>query len=136
MFTAVLRALNGSFDVKVDNAAIEGKDLWYEIRRANALLRKRSAPERTGAARTVFSKLTSSGTIADGVFSTSNVAAETRGMTVSGGGSINVPQSSLDLKLNVAIEKAAVQKKVDEKKEEIKQKIQDTLQDKLKGLFR
>jgi AsmA protein len=104
---ALLRALNGTFNVKVDDAAIEGKDLWYEIRRANALLRKRSPPERTGAARTVFSKLTTSGTIANGVFSTSDVAADTRGMKVTGGGNIDVPQSRLDLKLDVAIEKAA-----------------------------
>jgi AsmA protein len=102
---SLLRALNGVFGVKVDNATYEGKDLWYEIRRANALLRKRSPPERTEAARTVFSTLTTFGTIANGVFNTSDVLAETRGMKVTGGGNVDVPQSRLDLKLNVAVQK-------------------------------
>jgi AsmA protein len=105
---SILRALNGSFSIKVDNAAIEGKDLWYEIRRANSLLRKRAPPERAaGPVRTVFSALSSSGSIANGVFNTSDVQAETRGMKVAGGGSIDVPHSHLDMKLNVAIQKAA-----------------------------
>lgn len=105
---ALLRALNGSFQVKSDNAAFEGKDLWYEIRRANALLRKRSPPDRAGGpVRTVFSAVSSSGTIVNGVFNTSDVLAETRGMKVTGGGAIDVPRSQLDMKLNVAIQKAA-----------------------------
>jgi AsmA protein len=104
---ALLRALGGAFSVKVDSATIEGKDLWYEIRRANALLHQRAPPERTGPARTVFSTMTTSGSIAKGVFSTSDVLAETRGMQVHGGGNVDLPQSRLDLKLNVAIQKAA-----------------------------
>jgi AsmA protein len=51
---ALLRTLNGTLEFHVDNGALEGADLWYEIRRARALLKQQPIPARTGPERTPF----------------------------------------------------------------------------------
>lgn len=104
---ALLRALNGTFSVKVDDGAYEGKDLWFEIRRADALLRRQSAPEAPAVARTVFSDLAASGVIENGVFATADLNAVTRAVRVTGRGRIDLPAAQLDLRLNAAVQKIA-----------------------------
>ena len=45
---ALLRTLTGTLEFHVDNGALEGADLWYEIRRARAVLKQQPIPARTG----------------------------------------------------------------------------------------
>ena len=52
----VMKTLDGTVDFKVADGALEGADLWYEIRRARALLKQQAIPERpSGPPRTPFS---------------------------------------------------------------------------------
>jgi AsmA protein len=104
---AMLRTLNGSLALKVDNGALEGKDILYEIRRARALLKKEPLPERTGPERTAFSQLAATGTIADGVVTSNDLLAATQVMRVNGKGSVNLVASQIDYRLDVAVLKAA-----------------------------
>ena len=101
----LLATLAGALSVKVDNGALEGTDLWYEIRRADALLHKRAAPAASAPERTVFTALSATGTISNGVLSTSDVNAVTRALKVSGGGTIDLVQSRVDMKLDAAVQK-------------------------------
>jgi AsmA protein len=102
---ALLRTLAGALTIKVDNGALEGSDLWYEIRRANAVLRRRSAPDKPAPERTVFSALSASGTLTNGVLQTADVYALTRALKVTGGGTVDLVRSQLDLKLDAAVQK-------------------------------
>src|SRR5687767_1272951 len=64
----VMKTLDGTVDFKVADGALEGSDLWYEIRRARALLKQQAIPERpSGPPRTPFTALTGTGTMNDGV---------------------------------------------------------------------
>jgi AsmA protein len=102
---ALLRTLTGALTIKVDNGALEGTDLWYEIRRADALLHRRAAPEKPAPERTVFSALSASGLLTNGVLATADVYALTRALKVTGGGTIDMVRSQLDLKLDAAVQK-------------------------------
>jgi AsmA protein len=102
---ALLRTLNGALTVKVDNGALEGTDLWFEIRRADALLHKRAPPDKTSPERTLFSALSATGAINNGVMSTSDILAQTRALKVSGGGTVDLVRSVLDMNLNAAVQK-------------------------------
>jgi AsmA protein len=102
---ALLRTLTGALSAKVDNGAFEGTDLWYEIRRADALLHKRSPPDRSGPERTVFSALSATGKLDNGVLTTADINALTRALKVSGGGTVDLVKSQLNLNLNAAVQK-------------------------------
>ena len=102
---ALLRTLNGALTLKVDNGALEGTDLWFEIRRADALLHKRAPPDKSSPERTLFSALSATGAINNGVMSTSDILAQTRALKVSGGGTVDLVRNVLDLNLNAAVQK-------------------------------
>ena len=39
-----MKTLDGTVDFKVADGALEGADLWYEIRRARAVLKQQAVP--------------------------------------------------------------------------------------------
>jgi AsmA protein len=104
---AMLRTLAGSMLLKVDNGAIEGIDVLYEIRRARALLKKQDIPARSGPARTTFSQLSATANVADGVFTTNDLVAATQILRVNGKGSADLPAGQVDMRLDASILKAA-----------------------------
>ena len=104
---ALLRTLAGNLVLKVDNGAIEGMDVLYEIRRARALLKKQDIPARSGAARTAFSQLSATANIVNGVFTTNDLVAATQVMRVNGKGSADLPAGKVDMRLDASILKAA-----------------------------
>ena len=99
----IMKTLDGNIDFKVADGALEGTDLWYEIRRARALLKQQAAPERSGPARTPFTALTGSGVMKNGVLSNNDLNVAMQYLKVTGQGSVNVPASTLDYKLLAAV---------------------------------
>lgn len=95
----IMKTLDGSVDFKVVDGALEGADLWYEIRRARALIKQQAIPERTGAARTPFDALTGSGTMKNGVLTNNDLNVAMQYLKVTGRGTIDVPNSALDYRL-------------------------------------
>jgi AsmA protein len=95
----IMKTLDGTVDFKVADGALEGADLWYEIRRARALLKQQPIPERTGPVRTTFSALTGSGVMADGVLKNDDLDAAMQYLKVTGQGTVDVPKSTLDYRL-------------------------------------
>jgi AsmA protein len=90
-------------DFKVVDGALEGADLWYEIRRARALLRQQQIPERTGPARTPFSAMTASGTMKNGLLSTNDLNVAMQYLKVTGEGTVDVPASTMDYRLTATV---------------------------------
>ncbi len=100
---ALLRTLNGTLEFHVDDGALEGADLWYEIRRARALLKKQSPPERSGPERTAFTAISASGTLSNGVLSSDDLKVAMRYLQVTGHGTVDLPASTLDYHLDATV---------------------------------
>lgn len=99
----VMKTLDGTVDFKVADGALEGTDLWYEIRRARAVLKQQAVPERSGPARTPFSALTGSGAMKNGVLSNNDLNVAMQYLKVTGQGTVDIPASTLDYKLIAAV---------------------------------
>lgn len=95
----ILRTLDGSMDFSVADGALEGADLWYEIRRARALLKQQAVPARDGPARTSFTALTGTGVIRQGILANEDLDMAMQYLKVSGKGTVNIPAETLDYHL-------------------------------------
>lgn len=95
----VIKTLDGTVDFKVVDGALEGADLWYEIRRARAVLKGQPIPAREGPARTAFNALTGSGAMRNGVLTNNDLNVAMQYLKVAGQGVVDMPRSTLDYKL-------------------------------------
>jgi AsmA protein len=100
---AMLRTLNGTLEFHADDGALEGADLWYEIRRARALLKKQSPPERTGPERTPFTSLSATGKLANGVLLNDDLHVAMQYLQVNGRGTADLPAGTLDYHLDAVV---------------------------------
>lgn len=99
----LMKTLDGTVDFNVADGALEGADLWYEIRRARAVLKQQAVPERTGAARTPFSALKGSGVMKDGVLANNDLDVSMQYLKVTGQGTLDVPRSVIDYRLMATV---------------------------------
>lgn len=100
----IMKTLDGTLDFKVTDGALEGADLWYEIRRARALLKQQAVPERDpGPPRTPFTALTGTGTMQDGVLSNNDLNVAMQYLRVTGQGKVDLPQNALDYRLMTTV---------------------------------
>lgn len=95
----IVKTLGGTLDFKVSDGALEGADLWYEIRRARALLRREPAPAQTGPARTPFTALSGTGTMKNGVLTNNDLTVAMQYLRVTGQGTVDLPNETLDYNL-------------------------------------
>jgi AsmA protein len=101
--TGLLRTLTGSFEFHVDNGAFEGTDLWYEIRRARALLKQEPIPARTGPERTPFTAVSATGRITNGVLANDDLLAALQYLQVKGHGTADIASGTLDYHLDATV---------------------------------
>lgn len=99
----VVKTLDGNVDFNVADGALEGADLWYEIRRARAVLKQQPIPERSGPVRTTFNALAGTGVMKNGVLTNNDLHVAMQYLKVTGQGTVDVPQSLLDYRLTAAI---------------------------------
>jgi AsmA protein len=95
----IMRTLDGAIDFNVADGALEGADLWYEIRRARAVLKQQPIPAREGPPRTTFSALTGTGVMKDGVLANNDLNIAMQYLKVTGQGMVDIPNSTLDYAL-------------------------------------
>jgi AsmA protein len=151
---AIMKTLNGHFDLNVTGGALQGIDLGYQIGRAEALL-KRQDTSATDSHATKFDALKMSAEIVNGIATTKDLLISSAVLKVTGQGSANLPTEAIDFSLLVDTLHSArstslqipvkvtgnfanptVRPDVEAlAKGQIKQKVQSVLQDKLKGLF-
>ena len=101
----IMKTLSGNIDFKVTDGALEGTDLWYEIRRARAVLKQQAVPERSVPVRTPFTALTGSGAMKNGVLSNNDLNVAMQYLKVTGQGTVDVPASTLDYRLLATVMK-------------------------------
>ena len=100
---ALLRTLTGTLEFHVDNGAFEGTDLWYEIRRARALLKQEAIPARTGPERTPFTAVSATGRITNGVLANDDLLAALQYLQVKGHGTADIAAGALDYHLDATV---------------------------------
>jgi len=100
---AIQRDLDGNIAFELIDGAWEGTDVWYELRRARATIKQEAPPEPKLPARTQFSQVRASGPIKNGVFSNSDLLAELPFMQVSGKGSVNLVEATVDYRMSVRV---------------------------------
>jgi len=100
---AIQSSLQGQMSFELLDGAWEGTDVWYELRRARALLKKEEAPEPTLPARTPFSSVTASGPVTDGVFRNDNLLAELPFMRLTGKGSVDFPAATINYNMTARV---------------------------------
>ncbi len=101
----VLRSLNGDLGLTLTDGALEGINIWYEIRRGWALY-KGLEPPPDEPNRTVFSRMQLAASVEDGVVTARELVGELPFLTVNGNGTIDLGQSSIDLGLVATIRNA------------------------------
>jgi len=101
----VLSSLSGDLGLSLAEGALEGINVWHEIRRGMALY-KGLEPPPAEPNRTVFSRLKLAATVEGGVVSTRELLGELPFLTLSGNGQVDLGQSRVDLKLLAAVRNA------------------------------
>ncbi|MFL2547502.1 MAG: AsmA family protein [Candidatus Rariloculaceae bacterium] len=92
----VRRQLDGDVSFALADGAWEGVDVWYELRRARAVLDSGAMPEREEPARTPFSEVSASGLLTDGVLNNEDLIADLGFFTVTGAGTANLVTDAID----------------------------------------
>lgn len=104
---ALLKTLNGRLTANVDNGAIEGVDLWFEINRAVALIQKQGMPSGQSSGRTRFDAFKASADISNGVASTKDLNIASQNLRVAGQGTTNLISNAVDYKVKATLLKEA-----------------------------
>ena len=156
--------LNGRVNANLTNGAVNGVDLWYEISRAQALLKQQPAPGGADDRRTKFDTFKMSADIVGGVATTKDLVITSQYLRVTGTGSSNLVTKAIDYHIVATILKAPPSAQGSELsqltladipveiggtmndpkvrpdlqgilKSKLKQKLQDTLKNKLQGIL-
>ena len=102
-----LATLNGRATAALNNGAIEGIDLWFEINRALTVMQKQSLPAGSGSGRTKFDEFKASADITNGVAASKDLSIVSQNLRVAGAGTVNLVSQALDYKVNATVLKQA-----------------------------
>lgn len=100
---AIQRDLSGNLSMELSEGTYEGVDVWYELRRARALLKGEAAPEAVLPAKTAFSTVKVTGVVAEGVMHSDDFLAELPFMRLTGGGRIDIPTATIDYSMTARV---------------------------------
>ena len=99
----VQRSLGGTMNFKLKDGTYEGTDVWYELRRARAVLKKETPPEPVLPARTKFSSVTATGVVTNGIMRNNDLVADLPFMQLTGSGDVNIPDGTVDYSLKARV---------------------------------
>lgn len=100
---AVLRNLGGNLSLNLADGVYRGMDIWAEIRKARALIRRQPPPASTGANETKIKALELSGPITNGRLSSDKLLAEIPFLRMTGKLGIDLPAETLDADLEATV---------------------------------
>ena len=99
----VQQSLSGNMSFQLDEGSYEGTDIWYELRRARALIKGEAAPEPELPPRTRFSSITATGVVQNGVMRNDDLYAELPYLQMRGRGNVNLVAATLDYDLEARV---------------------------------
>jgi AsmA protein len=98
-----LQTLDGHVAANLENGAIEGLDLWFEINRAIALIQKQPLPAGSGNGRTKFDVFKVSADLANGVASTRDLNIASQNLHVTGQGTTNLVTNAINYQVKATV---------------------------------
>jgi AsmA protein len=101
--TAVQQSLGGNMSFTLTDGTYEGTDIWYELRRARALLKGGTPPTPELPARTRFSSVSATGVVTDGIMRNNDLVAELPFMQLSGSGRVDLVAATVDYDLTARV---------------------------------
>jgi len=104
---ALMKTLNGHVSANIENGALEGVDLWFEINRAVALIQKQGLPSGQSSGRTKFDALEVSADLVNGVASTKDLNIASQNLRISGQGTSNLVTEAINYQVKATILKEA-----------------------------
>jgi AsmA protein len=105
---ALMQNLTANLSFSMDKGVYRGMDIWYEIRRAHAVLKRSTAPVRTGAEETPIDSLQLSGSLRNGTLNTDSLVAEIPFLRVSGKAAVDVQARTLKSELEALVHEKPV----------------------------
>jgi AsmA protein len=103
---AIIKSLAGKLQTDVRDGAFNGVDLWFELRRAWALIKRQSLPTRSsGPPRTVFKTLTANATLGNGVLKNDDLKVDIDYLKANGNGTLDLSSKAVDYRLVAEIYK-------------------------------
>ena len=99
----IQRTLDGNMSFELKDGIYEGTDIWYEMRRARAVLKKETPPEPALPARTKFTSVTATGVVTDGVMRNDDFVADLPFMQLTGKGDVDLPAGTVDYDLRARV---------------------------------
>jgi AsmA protein len=102
--SALMATLKGPIDFDVQNGALEGLDVGYEIGRAQALLQGQAPPVRSGPARTPFKVLSGRSRLDHGILASDPLRLETPQLKMSGKGTFRLADQAVGYLLVAALQ--------------------------------
>ncbi len=103
---ALIKNLSGRVQADLADGALTGIDLWYQISRAQALLKQQANPSAIDDRRTKFDSFKMSADIADGVATTKDLMIASQYLRVTGTGTANLLTEGIDYHILATILKA------------------------------
>ena len=100
---AIQRSLSGDMSIELRDGAFVGTDIWYELRRARAVLKGEQAPTAVLPAKTEFNSMRMTGVVANGVLSSDDFFAELPFMQLTGSGRVNIPAGTINYAMDARI---------------------------------
>lgn len=100
---AIQRSLAGNMSFELKDGTYHGTDIWYELRRARALIKGEQAPEPVLPSKTDFSVVRASGIVKDGVLRNNDLFAELPFMQITGEGKVDLAAATVDYSMTARI---------------------------------
>jgi AsmA protein len=100
---AIQKNLSGDISLELKDGSYGGTDIWYEIRRARAVLKGEQPPKPTLPPKTDFSSVRMTGVVKRGVLRSNDLLAELPFMQLTGGGRVNIPKATINYDMNARI---------------------------------
>jgi len=100
---AIQRSLAGNMSFVLSDGTYEGTDIWYELRRARALLKGGEAPTPELPAQTKFSSVSATGVVNNGVMRNEDLFAELPYMQLSGRGDVDLAAATVNYDLTARV---------------------------------
>lgn len=100
---AIQNDLSGTMSFDLTDGSYVGTDIWYELRRARALLKREEPPQAVLPAKTDFSSVRASGVVSGGILQNDDLFAELPHMQLTGKGEVSLPKATVDYGLTARI---------------------------------
>ena len=100
---ALQKTLSGNMALELKDGAYEGMDVWYELRKARALLKGEAPPKPKLPAKTEFSSVRVSGVVTNGIMQSDDLLAELPFMRLTGRGRVDIPAATVDYQMTARV---------------------------------